>query len=305
VRHSIVTDGLEFPEGPVAMPNGDVVLVEIAGRRLTRVASDGTKTTIATVPGGPNGAAIGPDGACYICNNGGFAWTTTEEGFLRPGGVPDDYAGGSIQRIDLANGEIKTLYTHCDGRPLIGPNDLVFDHDGGLWFTDLGKTRARDMDLCGVYYCRLDDDFICEVAFPFLGANGIGLSPDDRTVYVAETPTGRLWAFDVLGPGKLAKADWRSMNGGRAVYTLPGIERADSLAVEAGGNICLATLRTGAITVVSPSGALIELIRFPDPLVTNICFGGEDMTTAWVTLSGTGRLARTSWERPGLKLAFG
>ncbi len=67
-----ITDGLMFPEGPIAMPDGSVLLVEIARRTLTRVHKDGSKEIVAETGGGPNGAAIGPDGKCYICNNGGF-----------------------------------------------------------------------------------------------------------------------------------------------------------------------------------------------------------------------------------------
>src|SRR2546430_17706206 len=67
----VLATDLEFPEGPVVMPDGSVVLVEIRGRRLTRVRPDGRKEVVAEIPGGPNGAAIGPDGKCYICNNGG------------------------------------------------------------------------------------------------------------------------------------------------------------------------------------------------------------------------------------------
>ena len=68
-----IADGLQFPEGPIAMPDGSVIVVEIARGTLTRVLLDGRKEVIADTGGGPNGAAIGPDGACYVCNNGGFA----------------------------------------------------------------------------------------------------------------------------------------------------------------------------------------------------------------------------------------
>ena len=98
-----ITEGLRFPEGPIAMPDGSVVLVEIEAARLTRVQPDGSKNTIAETGGGPNGAAIGPDGACYICNNGGFNWEETPER-LRPVGQADDYSGGRIERVVTGNG---------------------------------------------------------------------------------------------------------------------------------------------------------------------------------------------------------
>ena len=76
----VLATDLEFPEGPVVMPDGSVVLVEIRGQRLTRVYPDGRKEIVAKIPGGPNGAALGPDGKVYICNNGGFEiWVPVKE----------------------------------------------------------------------------------------------------------------------------------------------------------------------------------------------------------------------------------
>ena len=107
------------------------------------------------------------------------------------------------------------LYDHCGPNKLVGPNDIVFDGLGGFYFTDLGKSRARDRDWGGVYYALADGSRITEVVHPILTPNGIGLSPDGKTLYVAETETARLWAFDVLAPGVLAKAPFPSPHGGR------------------------------------------------------------------------------------------
>jgi gluconolactonase len=209
-----ITDGLRFPEGPIAMPDGSVVLVEIEAARLTRVLPDGGKEVIAETGGGPNGAAIGPDGACYICNNGGFNWEDTPER-LRPVGQADDYSGGRIERVDMATGAVDVLFTHCGDVALRGPNDIVFDAEGGFYFTDLGKVRERDMDRGAVYYAKPDGSSITEVAFPVITPNGVGLSPDDKTVYVAETETSRLWSYEVLAPGELKTEPFPSVNGGR------------------------------------------------------------------------------------------
>jgi gluconolactonase len=77
----------------------------------------------------------------------------------------------------------------------------------------------------------------------------------------------------------------------------------DSLAVDGEGWVCVATLVNGGITAISPDGATVEHVPFPDLLVTNICFGGDDLRTAYLTLSGTGQLVSTTWPRPGLRLA--
>jgi gluconolactonase len=300
-----ITTGLRFPEGPVAMPGGSVLVVEIERRCLTRVLPDGTKEIVATPGGGPNGAAIGPDGKCYICNNGGFEFIQDPEHGLRPVVQAWDYSGGRIERIDLETGAVEVLYRGTAEVQLRGPNDIVFDAEGGFYFTDLGKRRQRDLDYGAVFYARADGSLLRLVAFPMVTPNGIGLSPDGRTLYVAETEAARLWAFDILEPGVLARQPWPSPHGGRLVAQPGGAyQRFDSLAVEANGNICVATLAHGGITIISPDGSSIEHVPMPDLHTTNICFGGPDLKTAYVTLSGSGRLVALPWPRPGLALNY-
>jgi gluconolactonase len=296
-----LTSGLRFPEGPIAMPDGSVLLVEIQRGTLSSVAPDGRVSVVAHCGGGPNGAALGPDGAVYVCNNGGFEWHEVG-GLTIPGLQPADYIGGRIQRVELASGKVEDLYTHCDGRPLCGPNDLVFDAHGGFWFTDHGKARERDRDRTGVFDAKADGSHIREVIFPLEGPNGIGLSPDGTRLYVAETPTGRVWAWTITEPGKIAQSATFGPAGAELLIGLPGFQLFDSLAVEANGNVCVATLVNGGITVVAPDGGSSEHVPTDDPVTTNICFGGTDLRTAYITLSGTGRLVSTQWPRPGLAL---
>lgn len=298
-----LASGLRFPEGPVALPDGSVLLVEIERGTLTRVAADGTVSYVARPGGGPNGAALGPDGRLYLCNNGGFRWTPEgDPSGLRPIGIADDYSGGRIEVVDLATGAVAELYRACDGRPLKGPNDLVFDGEGGFYFTDLGKVREREQDRGAVYYARADGRAIREVVFPIFTPNGCGLSPDGATLYVAETETARLWAFALAGPGEIRREPFPSPHGGRLVAGLGGYNRFDSLAVDADGNICVATLVNGGITIVSPDGASVRHLPMPDRWATNICFGGPDLRTAYVTLSSTGRLVSLPWKTAGLPL---
>ena len=134
----VITTGLRFPEGPVAMRDGSVVLGEIERQTVSRVLPDGTVQVIARTGGGPNGLAVGPDGAFYVCNNGGFAWRL-EENLLRPAMASSDYVGGSIQRVDPTTGAVSVLYDRCGDNKLNGPNDIVFDTRGGFYFTDLAR----------------------------------------------------------------------------------------------------------------------------------------------------------------------
>ena len=298
-----IATGLRFPEGPIALPDGSFLVVEIARGTLTRVERDGRKEVVAATGGGPNGAAIGPDGKCYVCNNGGFEWHEDAQG-LRPVLQARDYSGGRIERIDLDSGRVEVLYTHAGDVALKGPNDIVFDAHGGFWFTDLGKVRVHEQDRGRVFYARADGSSCREVIYPMVMPNGIGLSPDGSTLYVAETESCRLWAFDVTAPGEIAKRPWPSPHGGRLVTGPGGYQRFDSLAVDAGGKVCVATLINGGITVASPDGASVEHVPMPDLYTTNICFGGAGLQTAYITLSMSGRLVAAQWPRPGLALNY-
>ena len=298
----ILTDGLRFPEGPAVLPDGDLLVCEVIGGRLTRVAPDGSKTVVAELGGSPNGAALGPDGAVYVCNSGGYPYTELPNGDLvpsGPGGVTQDehYVGGRIQRVDLATGAWTDLYTHCGEHALRGPNDLVFDADGGFWFTDHGKRRAREEDLGGLYHARPDGSSITEVVHGLHAPNGIGLSPGGDVLYAVETHTARLYAWEVTGRGELGER--------RPVLRAPDQRLFDSLAIEADGRICIASIGADSgITVATPDGAHELVPVGDDRIVTNICFGGDDLRTAYVTLSMTGRVLVGEWPRPGLALAF-
>ncbi|MGH3440915.1 MAG: SMP-30/gluconolactonase/LRE family protein, partial [Nitriliruptorales bacterium] len=299
-----LASGLRFPEGPVAMQDGSVVVVEIAAGKVTRIAPDGSMATVAEPGGGPNGASIGPDGKLYVCNNGAAF------DFVEVGGItlshqpPTAHEGGRIERIDLESGESEVLYEDCGGRRLIAPNDLVFDGHDGFYFTDYGIRHERASDRTGIYYATADGSEIREVVFPLDCPNGVGLSPDGSRLYVAETYTACVWWWEVTAPGEPATPAGLVPHGGNLLARLPGFQFLDSLAVEADGNVCVATPGSGRISVLAPDdGALVEFVETGDPLTTNVCFGGEGLRTAYVTLSGTGRLVSFDWPRRGLELA--
>ncbi len=301
----IITTGLRFPEGPVAMPDGSVIVVEIEPGRITRCHPGGSKQTIATPGGGPNGLAIGPDGKLYCCNNGGFNYVEAN-GYLTPAGIASDYSGGRIERIDIETGAVEVLYKSGDfGCTLRGPNDIVFDDHGGFWFTDHGKVdyEKRCHDIVGIFYAKADGSHLEEVIFPSNNPNGVGLSPDGKTLYAAETYTCRLMKFNITAPGKVAP-DAGPGGPGIPVYRPAGYKFFDSMGVEECGNICVATIGESGISVISPDGDLVEFVATPDIFTTNICWGGDDRMDAYICLSGTGQLAKMRWARPGLKLRY-
>jgi gluconolactonase len=300
-----IASGLQFPEGPVAMQDGSVLLVEIARGTLTRVLPDGRTQVVAALGGGPNGAAIDPEGHVVVCNNGGFKWTDQPGGVLRPIGQPADYSGGRIERVNLATGKVERMLDTVDGIALRGPNDLVFDAQGGFYFTDLGKVREREMDRGAIFYVNRAATHTTALTRHAMTPNGIGLSPDGQTLYYAETEGARLWAFDLQGPGRVQALPWPSPQGARLLVAAPGghYQRFDSLALDALGNILVATLLHGGITVVSPDGKLCQHFPLPDPYITNCCFGGPQRRTLYITASGSGKLlAIDDWPIPGLAL---
>jgi gluconolactonase len=281
------------------MADGSVLLTEIRRGTLSRVpAGGGDAEVVAELGGGPNGTAIGPDGAVYVVNNGGFSWSELGEMILPfdltdMSNQPSDFEGGWVERVDLSTGEHSVLYREHDGHHFRGPNDIVFDVEGGFWFTDFGKIRAHDTDRGSLFYATSDGKRLTRAAHGLYGPNGVGLSPSGDRVYVAESFTGRLLAWDVSAPGAVA-------GGPTVVEATKG--HFDSLAVEADGTIVVAAINDG-LCVVQADGSGHEYVAVPaDGFVTNVCFGGDDLKTAYITGSGTGKLLACDWPRPGLRL---
>ena len=204
MQYRTITDGLLFPEGPIAMPDGTVLVVEIARGHPDPGVSRRSQGNRGRDRRRPQRGGHRPDGKCYICNNGGFKWK------VEPNGKPplDRTVRRLRQRTHRARGRRQR-----NGRGALrllrraaaqGSERHRLRSRGGFWFTDLGKVREREIDRGGVYYARTDGSLIREVVHPFLTANGVGLSPDEKTLYVA-----RPKALDCGHIPSSARVRWR------------------------------------------------------------------------------------------------
>ena len=252
---------------------------------------------------------------------------------------PKSYEGGRIERVDITSTapRVEELYRKCergfdisgfgvrqpkevkDFKPvgLRGPDDLVFDKSGGFWISDFGKQRPRDADVTGIYYATADGQNITEMIYPLGAPNGIALSPKEDRVYAALTYTRQVVYWELEGPGKI-KPNPATMDGSHLLSAkLPGQAILDSMAIDEDGNVYVATMlpdgntpmSNGGIAVISPDGNSIDYMEINiegeyAPLPSNLCFGGPDRKTLYVTCGASGLLIKAEVLIPGLALNF-
>ena len=124
--------------------------------------------------------------------------------------------------------------------------------------------------------------------------------PDEDRIVDVNVAACRLLGYDIVAPGEIRKV----MDGEAMLAGFANFQMFDSLAVDAAGNVCVATLINGGITIVPPDGGAPRHVPVPDPMTTNICFGGPGLRTAYITASMSGRLLACEWETSGLALNF-
>ena len=285
----LVAEGIGFPEGPIALSDGSVLVTELRSHSVARVAPDGSIRRFACAKG-PNGMAIGPDGMAYVMSDGGLEFIEQDDGVMNPHALPDPFVGGVIERLDPDTGAIEQLYDSVDGHHLGVLNDCVFDADGMGNVVDTVRGKLYRFDPAG--------GDIHTVATGLVTPNGFGFSPDGRTAYVSETMTGTIHRLAVDGPGQFGAKE--------QIFSLNGQGAFDGLAIDGQGNICVAQLGASGILVVSPEGEKRGFVAVPDNdgFVTRICFGGSDGRDAWICSAGRGRLYKMRWPHRGLALNY-
>ena len=283
VRAEVVAKGLNIPEGPVVLPDGGIAFVEQVLGRVSLF--DGSKVTeLAAVGGAANAVTLGSDGALYAAQNGGVvnAWRSPDP---RPPG---------IQRVHL-DGRVDSVATTVGGTTLLAPNDLVFGPDGRLYFTDPAhaynpETRGEG----GRIFALGKDAGELLVQLDPVYCNGIGFGVDG-TLFWVESYERHLCR---LGEGNVREV----------VAQLPDSHIPDGFAVAEDGCLFIATVTSHGVTVVDPTGEVVDVIILDDEaLPTNCCFDGNAL---WVTdfgvrsdsLADQGRLWRVETDSRGAAL---
>jgi gluconolactonase len=267
-----VASGLRFPEGPSLLDDGSVAVVEMQGEAVARVAPDGTVSRLGDCGGGPNGSALGADGAVYVANNGGLS--------LGPEGIvhADREFDGIVQRID-ADGAVTTLADELPGPAPHRPNDICFAPDGRLLVTDSANwNEPRDLKT-GRLIAIAPDGAVSVLAEIEGVPNGLAFSPDGRTLYLAQSMTRKILAFEVGADGGLGDpTTWVKLPSG-----MP-----DGICVAADGSLWVCGSIDDSLHLFR-DGELAETYALPEgSQPTNCCLNGKGEVL--VTLAKTGEL---------------
>lgn len=270
-RSGLPTDS--FLEGPVFDLTGNLYVCDIPFGRIFRIDVAGSWTLIAEYDGEPNGMKFSNEHDLIIA----------------------DYKNG-LMACDIKTGEVRPYLERRNSERFKGVNDLIFDNEGNLYFTDQGQTGLHDP--CGrLYRLRKDgrlEALLCNVPSP----NGVALSPDGCILYLAVTRGNQVWRVPLLDDGSVSKVS--------AFFTSYGPSGPDGLAVDAEGRVIVANPGLGLAWVLNQRAEPEIVIRSPvGTSLTNIAFGGVSRNTLFCTESTTGSILCATLDNAGLPLHRG
>jgi gluconolactonase len=248
----LVASGFRFTEGPLWY-KGALLFSDIPANSVYRWSPEADTSVFLQPSGRANGLAVGPEGRLLLAQHEGQVGRRADDGTVTP------------------------LVRTYGGKRLNSPNDLTVATDGTVYFTDppYGVDEdTRRLDFSGVY--RLSPDGNLSLLTKRLARpNGIGLSPNDSTLYVSDSRDTRVWAYDVTASGDIEK---------RRPFATPRDANADGttdgMAVDSEGN--LYTTGPGGVWVYTPNGEQLARIAVPKA-PTNVAFGGPDRKTLYIT----------------------
>ena len=242
--------GFEFTEGPAAGPDGKIYFTDIPNSRIHAYDPDtGQLIVHREKTGRANGLMFDSSGALYACE------------------------GGNRRVTKQIGQNITVLASSYQGKRLNSPNDLDLDSKGGIYFTDprYGDRGDMEMDVEGVYYISPNGK-LTRVIDDLVRPNGLILSLDNKTLYVADNGTTLTYAYDVEDDGSLTNRRTFSDTGGRG--------GGDGMTIDAQGNVY--TTAQGHVWIWAPDGKLIERVKPPES-PANCTFGGPDNKTLFMT----------------------
>ncbi|MDR1646295.1 MAG: SMP-30/gluconolactonase/LRE family protein [Tannerellaceae bacterium] len=250
-----LAEGFSFTEGPAVDNQGNVYFTDQPNNRIHIWSVDGKLSTFHESPGRANGLYFDKQNRLVSCSD----------------------QDNEIWRFDATNGSYTVLVTDFNGKKLNGPNDLWIHPNGGIYFTDPLYarnywTRSPEMQQEGqyLYYLTPDHKNVKRIDTDFGQPNGIIGSPDGKLLYVADIRARKTYAYDVQPDGSLTN---------RRLFTSMG---SDGMTMDEKGNIYL----TGrGVTVFNPTGEQIGQIPVEANWTANVCFGGKDMQTLFITAS--------------------
>lgn len=274
-----IKDGFKGTEGPIALPDGSFAFTETQDNRITRIAADGTTSAFLENTNGSNGLGFNARGELISVQ------------VLQP-------RVGVVYPAEKA----KTLVDNFEGVPFLRPNDLVIDKKGGVYFTDSGQGRNADGTPSNVpprpavYYIS-SAGTLQRLANDIGRPNGIQLSPDEKTLYVANTVGEYVLAFDVAGDGSIGKRrDFARLAGFNPAAENGPSSGADGLAVDGNGRLYVAS--TAGIQIFDDKGSALGVIPLPKA-PQNLAFAGPDKKTLYIV--GRGSAWRIATDAEGYK----
>jgi gluconolactonase len=267
---TVVVSGYDSPEGPAFDREGNLHFVNWSSSSIVCLTPDGVADELFNTGGIPAGLAFHRDGSLYVADEG------------------DEIHG--VLRIE--DGEATILVNTYEGQPLNGANDLVFDRNGVLYFSDPWRSSLENP--IGGFY-RLFPDGTLEridqgLAFP----NGVATDPAGDAVYLAETYRKRILRYAIAADGTLGPRE--------EFAALSGHQGPDGMAFDEAGNLYVAHYGGGKVAIFAPTGELTDDIRIPGAHVTNVAFGGPDRRTLYITDVETSSVYKTPVDVPGLAL---
>jgi gluconolactonase len=262
----LIAEGLEFPEGPLVDGEGNLYFSDVRDAKILQYDGESV-STFAENTGGANGLALHTDGTIYACQG----------------------AGRAIAKF-APDRSMTTVLDSVGGKPLNATNDIVIDFNGNIFFTNPARGDATS----SVVRIRPNGS-AAVVATDQKYPNGIATSPDGKTLYVNDLMNGsRIWKYALSEDGEISDGE---------ILVEFGSGFTDGMAVAASGNIYCALHAANKIMVVSPAGEILREINFPKQSgVTNMCFGGPDFKTLYVTLGAAGKVYAIPNDEPGMKM---